>query len=98
MPPIERRRRGRSDLNQRPVSNEFVSDLPVGQRTADDEMIVAMNHNADHRDLMSAIRMQQHRHAHLREDLVAFLQAFLAPLGTQTLQTRSTRIEHLPRR
>jgi hypothetical protein len=48
MPPIERRRCGRSDLNQGPVSNEFVCGLPAWQRTADDEMIVAMNQNADH--------------------------------------------------
>ena len=46
MPLGERRRRGGSDLNQGPVSNEFVCHLPAGQRAADDEMIVAMNQNA----------------------------------------------------
>jgi hypothetical protein len=35
------------------VSNEFERHLPVGQRTADDEMVVAMNQNADHRNIMS---------------------------------------------
>jgi hypothetical protein len=43
----------RSDLNRGPVSNEFERSLPLGQRAADDEMIVAMNRNAGHRNIMS---------------------------------------------
>lgn len=45
MPMIERSRRGRADLNKRPMSDERECDLPVRQWTAHDEVIVAMHQN-----------------------------------------------------
>ena len=50
LPAIERRRRGRSDLDQRPVPHQRERSLPVRQRTAHDEMIVAVHENPDHGD------------------------------------------------
>jgi hypothetical protein len=35
------------------VSDEFERRFPVRQRAADDEMVVAMNQNPDHRNIMS---------------------------------------------
>jgi hypothetical protein len=49
---IEGRRLCRSDLNEGPVANECERNIPVRQWTTDDEMIVAMNQNACHRDII----------------------------------------------
>ena len=46
MPSIEKWRRCRSDLNERPVSNECECSLSIRQWTAHDEMIVAMHQKA----------------------------------------------------
>jgi len=51
LPPIKVWRRFRSDLNERPMTNQRQCGTPVGQRTADDEVIVAMNQNSHHGDL-----------------------------------------------
>jgi hypothetical protein len=52
MPLGELRRCCTSDLDERPVSNECERNFPVRQRTARNEMIVAMHQNSHHGDLM----------------------------------------------
>ena len=55
-PLIERIRSCCSDLNQRPMSDEFDCNLSVRQWTAYDKVIVAMHQNAYHREFHASRR------------------------------------------
>jgi len=67
VPPIERRRPGSSNLNERPMANESERNIRVRGRTAHDEMIVAIHVTAVWGVARSSFYAARQREQHPRQ-------------------------------